>query len=99
VSISPPLEAGAPGGPAPGGTGLTGAQVAERIAGGQVNSVEADIQANVLTRFNAILGALFGPVLVTGSFADGLFGVVLAVNSWSRRPGTLASGEPRSHRR
>ena len=53
----------------------------------------------MLTRFNAILGALFGPVLVTGSFADGLFGVVLVVNSWSRRPGTLASGEPRSHRR
>ncbi len=81
MSIPPPVAAGAPGGPAPGGTGLTGAQVAERIAGGQVNSVEADIQANVLTRFNAILGALFGSVLVTGSFADGLFGVVLVVNS------------------
>jgi len=89
VSISPPVAAGAPGGPATGGTGLTGAQVAERIAGGQVNSVEQAssrstwqiIQANVLTRFNAILGALFVLVMVTGSFADGLFGVVLVVNS------------------
>ena len=89
MSISPPVAAGAPGGPAPGGTGLTREQVAERIAGGQVNSVEQAssrstlqiIQANVLTRFNAILGALFVVVMVTGTFADGLFGVVLVVNS------------------
>jgi len=89
VSVSPPVAAGAPGGPAPGGTGLTGAQVAGRVAAGQVNLVEQAssrsawqiIQANVLTRFNAILGALLVLVLVTGSFADGLFGVVLVVNS------------------
>ncbi len=35
----------------------------------------------MLTRFNAILGALLVLVMVTGSFADGLFGVVLVVNS------------------
>ena len=89
MSISPPVVTGAPGGPATGGTGLTGAQVGERIAAGQVNSVEQAssrstwqiIQANVLTRFNAILGALFVVVMVTGTFADGLFGVVLVVNS------------------
>ncbi|MET3804011.1 cation-transporting ATPase E [Nakamurella sp. UYEF19] len=89
MSVSPPVEAGAPGDPASGGTGLTGTQVAERIAAGQVNSVERAssrstwqiIQANLLTRFNAILGALFVLVMVTGSFADGLFGVVLVVNS------------------
>lgn len=89
VSIYASEAVGAPGGPPVGGTGLTAAQVAERIAGGQVNSVERAssrstwqiIQANVLTRFNAILGALFVLVMVTGSFADGLFGVVLVVNS------------------
>ena len=64
-------------------------QVDERIARGQVNHVERAssrstwqiVQANVLTRFNAILGALFVLVMVAGSFADGLFGVVLVVNS------------------
>jgi len=73
VSISPPGSCRRDGWSSTGGTGLTGAQVAERIAAGQVNSVEQAssrstwqiIQANVLTRFNAILGALFvlGPGL------------------------------------
>lgn len=70
-------------------TGLTTAQVAEREARGQVNatsqassrSLWAIVQANVFTRFNAILGALFVLILITGSLADGLFGVVLVVNS------------------
>ena len=38
-------------------------------------------KTNVFTRFNAILGALFVLILTTGSLADGLFGVVLIVNS------------------
>ena len=38
-------------------------------------------KTNVFTRFNAILGALFVLILSTGSLADGLFGVVLIVNS------------------
>ncbi|MDC5696266.1 cation-translocating P-type ATPase [Intrasporangium calvum] len=70
-------------------TGLTGDQVAERVARGQVNevgertsrSIGEIVRANVLTRFNAILGALFVLVLTTGSWADGLFGIILVVNS------------------
>ncbi|MDV3220183.1 HAD-IC family P-type ATPase [Intrasporangium sp.] len=70
-------------------TGLTSAQVAERVARGEVNeiaertsrSVGEIVRANVLTRFNAILGALFVLVLATGSWADGLFGIILVVNS------------------
>ena len=70
-------------------TGLTSAQVAERATSGQVNSTEQAtsrplwtiIKSNVFTRFNAILGVLFVLVLTTGSVADGLFGVVLVVNS------------------
>jgi cation-transporting ATPase E len=63
--------------------------VAERVERGAVNrlsertsrSIGEIVRANVLTRFNAILGALFALVMVTGSFADGLFGIVLVVNS------------------
>jgi cation-transporting ATPase E len=70
-------------------TGLTTAQVAERVARGETNelrertsrSIGEIVRANVLTRFNAILGALFVLVMATGSFADGLFGIVLVVNS------------------
>ncbi|WP_347351648.1 HAD-IC family P-type ATPase [Intrasporangium sp.] len=70
-------------------TGLTRAEVAERVARGQTNelhertsrSLGEIFRANVLTRFNAILGALFVMVMTTGSFADGLFGIVLVVNS------------------
>ncbi|MEW1954518.1 HAD-IC family P-type ATPase [Terrabacter sp. NPDC080008] len=69
--------------------GLTSAEVAERVSRGAVNrlsertsrSLGQIVRANVLTRFNAILGALFVLVLVTGSLADGLFGIVLVVNS------------------
>ena len=69
--------------------GLTSAEVAERVSRGAVNqltertsrSIGEIVRANVLTRFNAILGALFVLVMVTGSFADGLFGIVLVVNS------------------
>ena len=70
-------------------TGLTAAQVAERVAARQTNetgaassrTIGAIVRANVLTRFNAILGALFVLVLVAGSIVDGLFGIVLVVNS------------------
>src|SRR6478672_1481760 len=69
--------------------GLTAAEVAERVSRGAVTeltertsrSIGEIVRANVLTRFNAILGALFVLVMVTGSFADGLFGIVLVVNS------------------
>jgi cation-transporting ATPase E len=69
--------------------GLTSEQVAERVARGQTNATSQAssrslwliIKTNVFTRFNAILGALFVLILTTGSLADGLFGVVLVVNS------------------
>ena len=69
--------------------GLTSSEVAERVARGEVNqlaertsrSLGEIFRANVLTRFNAILGALFVLVMTTGSLADGLFGLILVLNS------------------
>lgn len=69
--------------------GLTSAEVAERTSRGDVNATTQAssrplwtiIRTNVFTRFNAILGVLFVLVLITGSWADGLFGVILVVNS------------------
>jgi cation-transporting ATPase E len=68
--------------------GLTQAEVRERVAAGQVNTappatgrtIGQILRANVLTRFNAILGVLFVLVMVVGPPQDALFGVVLAVN-------------------
>jgi len=59
------------------------------MASGHVNVVSTSVgksvgqilRTNVLTRFNAILGALFIVVLVVGPIQDGLFGIVLAVNT------------------
>ncbi len=70
-------------------TGLSSVEVAERIAAGQVNVADtttsrslADIfRANVLTRFNAVLGVLFVIVVMAGSIADAMFGFVLVANS------------------
>ena len=70
-------------------TGLTAAQVAERVAAGQVNvlpdrsgrSVLDIIRANVLTRINAILGVLFIIVMTTGSIINGAFGLLIIANS------------------
>ncbi|NBU38787.1 MAG: ATPase, partial [Actinobacteria bacterium] len=69
--------------------GLTSDQVAERVAAGRTNAVDdsssrslAEIfRSNVFNRFNAILGAMVVVVVIAGSFADALFGVVLVVNS------------------
>ena len=69
--------------------GLTRAEVRERTAAGQVNAVPAGpgrslgqiLRANLCTRFNAILGTLFGVVLVFGPPQDALFGLVLAANT------------------
>lgn len=44
-------------------------------------SVAQILRANVLTRFNAILGSLFVVVMVVGPPQDALFGVVLVVNT------------------
>jgi cation-transporting ATPase E len=69
--------------------GLTAAQVAERVAAGRTNDVPARasrsvseiVRANVLTRFNAIVGVLFAIILVIGPIQDGLFGFVIIINT------------------
>jgi cation-transporting ATPase E len=70
-------------------TGLSAAEVAERTAAGQVNdqgrqptrTIGQILLANVATRFNAILGALFVVIVIVGPVQDGLFGLVLIANS------------------
>lgn len=77
-----------PGVPTPAG-GLAAAAVAERTAAGLTNSARdrtsrttAEIlRANLLTRFNAILGVMLAIVLAVGDPRDALFGVVLVVNA------------------
>ncbi|MFH8405186.1 HAD-IC family P-type ATPase [Streptomyces sp. NPDC018019] len=80
-------EPGAAGVPAH--RGLTAAEVAERVARGEVNDVPvrssrstADIvRSNVFTRFNAIIGVLFVIILIVGPIQDGLFGFVIVANT------------------
>ncbi|MEV6964737.1 HAD-IC family P-type ATPase [Hamadaea sp. NPDC051192] len=63
--------------------------MAERTADGRVNRVAGRgsrtvgqiVRANVLTRFNALIGALCALVLVFGSPIDALFGLIIVVNS------------------
>ena len=70
-------------------TGLTDAEVAQRVTEGKANDVPsratrsvADIvRGNVFTPINAILGVLFAIVLATGSVINGLFGVLIIANS------------------
>ncbi|HEX7269609.1 MAG TPA: HAD-IC family P-type ATPase, partial [Streptosporangiaceae bacterium] len=70
-------------------SGLTSAQVAQRVANGETNDtarrtsrpVSHIVRANVLTRFNAIVGALAAVVLVTGHPQDALFGLVIVANT------------------
>jgi cation-transporting P-type ATPase E len=70
-------------------TGLSTAEVAERIARGEVNNVPDApsrtigeiIRANLLTRFNALIGALFVIVMACGAYRDGLFGGVIVANT------------------
>lgn len=69
--------------------GLTAAAVAERVAAGAVNaaparqsrSVTQILRANLLTRFNALIGALAALILVFGHPIDALFGWVVVFNS------------------
>ncbi|WP_405779584.1 cation-translocating P-type ATPase [Streptomyces sp. NBC_00859] len=70
-------------------TGLTTAEVAERVARGEVNDVPvrssrstADIvRANVFTRFNAIIGVLWVIMLFVAPIQDSLFGFVIIANT------------------
>ncbi|GAA3508558.1 cation-transporting ATPase E [Streptosporangium album] len=69
--------------------GLTTAEVAERMARGQVNvvrrrssrSLTAIIRANVLTLFNGVIVALWVMIMIFGQWQDGLFGLVVVANS------------------
>lgn len=84
-----PTDSGVPADHETPPTGLTRAEVEDRVARGLTNrSAERSsrtykeiLRANVLTRFNAILGTMFAVVLVVGQPQDGLFGLVLVANA------------------
>src|SRR5215216_215332 len=69
--------------------GLTGAEVAERVAGGLVNDVPSAptrtigqiVRSNLVTRFNLLLGSLLAVILVVGPLQDALFGLVIVANT------------------
>ena len=69
--------------------GLSGAEVAERRSRGLTNtggertsrSVGEILRANILTRFNLILGVLLAVILAVGEPQDALFGIVLVANA------------------
>ncbi|MEV5981965.1 HAD-IC family P-type ATPase [Streptomyces sp. NPDC052114] len=70
-------------------TGLTTAEVAERVARGEVNDVPVRssrslseiVRANVFTRFNAIIGVLWVIMLFVAPIQDSLFGFVIVANT------------------
>ena len=70
-------------------SGLTSNEVQVRVLAGKANAppirsartVPQILRANVLTRFNAILGSLLVVVAFVGPPQDGLFGVILVVNA------------------
>jgi cation-transporting ATPase E len=69
--------------------GLSAAEVADRVARGLVNDVPSAptrtigqiVRANVLTRFNLLLGSLLAVILVVGPLQDALFGLVIVANT------------------
>jgi cation-transporting ATPase E len=71
-------------------TGLTQAEVVERVTAGRVNDVPAArsrtvreiVRANVFTRFNALLGGMLVLILIVGPIQDALFGGVLIANAF-----------------
>ncbi|MEV2256776.1 HAD-IC family P-type ATPase [Streptomyces sp. NPDC050147] len=70
-------------------TGLSAAEVAERVARGEINDVPIRssrstteiIRANVFTRFNAIIGVLWVIMLFVAPIQDSLFGFVIIANT------------------
>jgi len=70
-------------------TGLTAAEVEERVARGATNdtgertsrTLGEIVRANVFTRFNAILGAALLVILVIGPIQDATFGFILVANA------------------
>jgi cation-transporting ATPase E len=69
--------------------GLSSKEVAERVAQGRTNasgqhtsrSFGDILRANLLTRFNFLLGALLVVILAVGHPQDALFGIVLVTNA------------------
>ncbi|MGI5482165.1 HAD-IC family P-type ATPase [Streptomyces lavendofoliae] len=69
--------------------GLTSAEVAERVARGEVNDVPVRssrsttdiVRGNVFTRFNAIIGILWVIMLIVAPIQDSLFGFVIVANT------------------
>jgi P-type E1-E2 ATPase len=70
-------------------SGLSSSEVAAQRAAGLINTVSDStsrtlrdiIQANVFTRFNAVLAFLFVVVISVGSLNDALFGLVVVLNA------------------
>ncbi|MGW5879686.1 HAD-IC family P-type ATPase [Nocardiopsis terrae] len=69
--------------------GLSREEVAERVAGGRTNdvpvrasrSVGQIIRGNVFTRINAMIAVLFAIIAVIGPVQDGLFAMVIVINT------------------
>jgi cation-transporting ATPase E len=69
--------------------GLTAEAVRDRVARGLTNEAgertsrtyREIIRANVLTRFNAILGTMLAVILVVGPIQDATFGLILVANA------------------
>ncbi|MEV2278646.1 HAD-IC family P-type ATPase [Nocardiopsis sp. NPDC049922] len=80
-----------PTGPArpPAEPGLSREQVAERVAAGRTNDVPVRasrgvgqiIRGNVFTRINAMIAVLFTIIAVIGPVQDGLFAMVIVINT------------------
>ncbi len=70
-------------------SGLTEAEVAQRLALGQINvsgertsrTIGEILRANIITRFNLLLGTLLAAILIFGQLQDALFGIVLVSNA------------------
>jgi cation-transporting ATPase E len=70
-------------------TGLSADEVAARVAKGQSNvggerasrTVGEILRANIVTRFNLLLGTLFVAIVAVGQIRDALFGTVLVANA------------------
>jgi cation-transporting P-type ATPase E len=85
---SPPVKESPPGA-ASRTEGLSSEEVRARVLRGDLNRRPASpgrtlgdiLRANVLTRFNAILGSLFVIVVIVGPVQDALFGIILVVNT------------------
>ncbi len=69
--------------------GLTEAEARRRADSGQSNRVEGAtsrsvgdiLKANLLTRFNALLGSMLVVILVVGPLQDAVFGLILVANA------------------